>query len=320
MPMWTVDPTVQSSLFNVNGIAHKMVFDDRRLVCPGDRQPVEPAAVRPIDDNNIEAYRRWFAFHRLRRPARHVRRRNSTRGSMRLRRGLGNWVASPSTEIADDLFAARFGLRQRWQTKRGPVGNQRIVDWIVFNTDITVFPDANRDNFGTTIGLVDYNFRWHVGDRTTVVSDGYFDFFENAPKYYNVGAFLNRPPRGSLYLGFRSLEGPIHSNVVATSYSYRMSPKWISTFGTTFDVANARNIGQNFTMTRIGESFLMTFNVNVDTSKGNVGATIRHHTAIPARPPRRSQPGRHGRAAPAYGLEYAFGSDDPGRRGVAGPC
>ena len=75
-------------------------------------------------------------------------------------------------------------------------------------------------------------------------------------------------------MGFRSFNGPIESNVVATSYSYRMSPKWMVTFGTSFDFRNARNIGQNFTITRIGESFLMTFNVNVDTSKGNVGATM----------------------------------------------
>ncbi len=303
MPVWTVDPTIQSSLFNVNGIAHKMVFDADVSYAQATDNLSNLPLYDAIDDNNIEAYRRWYAFTDFGGPPAMYPAQYDPR-FYGLRRGLGNWVASPSTEIAGDLFAARFGLRQRWQTKRGPVGNQRIVDWIVFNTDFTVFPDANRDNFGTPIGLVDYNFLWHVGDRTTVVSDGYFDFFENAPKYYNVGAFLNRPPRGALYLGFRSLEGPIESNVVATSYSYRMSPKWISTFGTTFDVANARNIGQNFTMTRIGESFLMTFNVNVDTSKGNVGATI-------AITPRFMQ-GRLGGANPvgmavpvagAYGLE-----------------
>ncbi len=273
MPVWAVDPTIQSSLFNVNGIAHKMVFDADVSYAQATTNLTNLPLYDQIDDNNIEAYRRWFAFTDFGGPPPLYPPQFDPR-FYALRRGLGNWVASPSTEIAGDLFTARLGLRQRWQTKRGPVGNQRIVDWVVLNTDFTIFPNANRDNFGQTIGLVDYNFRWHVGDRTTVVSDGYFDFFQNAPQYYNLGVFLNRPPRGSLYLGFRSLEGPIHSNVVATSYSYRMSPKWISTFGTTFDVANARNIGQNFAITRIGESFLMTFNINVDTSKGNVGATI----------------------------------------------
>ena len=171
-------------------------------------------------------------------------------------------------------FPARLGARQRWQTKRGPVGRQHVMDWIVFNTDITLFPNPDRDNFGQVAGLLDYDFRWHVGDRTTIVSDGYYDFFSQAPKYTTIGMFLNRPPRGSIYLGFRSLEGPISSSVVATSYSYRMSPKWVSTFGTTYDFVASRNIGQNLTLTRIGESFLFSFNVNVDTSKNNIGANV----------------------------------------------
>jgi hypothetical protein len=272
MPMWSVDPTVESQLFNLHGIAHKMVFETDISYA----QSTQPLSDFPlydhIDDNDIEAYRRWFPLNDFGAlppvPTQFDERYYA------LRRGLGSFVASPSTEIADDLFAARLGLRQRWQTKRGQPGNRRIIDYIVLNTDVTLFPNPNRDNFGEVVGLLDYNFRWHVGDRTTIVSDGYYDFFESAPKYTTIGGFLNRPPRGSLYLGFHSLNGPITSNVIATSYSYRMSPKWISTFGTTFDIHNARNIGQNLMLTRIGESFLFVMQVNVDTSKGNVGANF----------------------------------------------
>jgi hypothetical protein len=219
-----------------------------------------------------------------------------------LRRGLGSFVASPSMEIADDLFTTRLGARQRWQTKRGPLSNPHIVDWVTLDVDATLFPNPNRDNFGQVLGLVDYDFRWHAGDRTTIVSDGYFDFFSGAGKYFTLGGFVNRPPRGSIYMGFHSLEGPITSNVLAFNYSYRMSPKWLSSFGTTYDFHNSRNIGQNLMLTRIGESFLTSIVVNVDTSKGNVGATV-------AIQPRFLQ-GRMGVAAPMavplaglYGLE-----------------
>jgi hypothetical protein len=273
MPMWSVDPEVESQLFNVHGIAHKMVFETD-ISYARSSQPLQDFPLYDqVDDNDIEAYRRWFPFNDFGVPPILTPKQFDER-FYALRRGLGDWVASPSTEIADNLFAARLGLRQRWQTKRGPAGNRRIVDWIVLNTDMTIFPDPNRDNFGQTVGLVDYNFRWHIGDRTTITSDGYYDFFTDAPKYTTLGLFLNRPPRGSLYMGIHSLQGPITSNVLATSYSYRMSPKWISTFGTTFDLHLSRNIGQNFTITRIGESFLFIMNVNVDTSKGNVGANF----------------------------------------------
>ncbi len=272
LPFWSLDPMVESSLFNVHGIAHKAVLEADISYAQATNSLSNLPLYDQIDDNNIEEDRRKFAQPDFGAPP-PVPLQFDER-FYALRRGLGNWVSSPSTEIADDLFAARLGLKQRWQTKRGPVGQQHIIDWITFNTDITLFPNAKRDNFGELFGLLDYDFRWHVGDRTTVVSEGYFDFFTQAPKYFTIGGFLNRPPRGTFYLGFRSLEGPINSNVIATSYSYRMSPKWMSSFGTTFDLANARNIGQNFTITRVGESFLFVFNINVDASKGNVGATM----------------------------------------------
>jgi hypothetical protein len=273
MPMWSANPAIQSQLFNVNGIAHKVVFDTDVSYAQATSNLANLPLYDAIDDNDIEAYRRKLSFTDFGVPPTGLPPQLDAR-SYALRRGLGSWVSSPSTEIAGDLFVARLGMRQRWQTKRGPVGQQRVVDLVTLNTDVSIFPNASRDNFGSTFGLADYDFRWFVGDRTTIVSDGYFDFFANAPQYFSVGGFLNRPPRGSMYMGFRSIEGPIHSNVIATSYSYRMSPKWISTFGTTFDIVNYRNIGQSFTITRIGESFLMIFNINVDTSKGNVGANL----------------------------------------------
>jgi len=298
--MWTVDPTVRSELFNLNGMAHKVVFDTDIFYAQSTQDLDTLPLYDQIDDNNIEAYRRWFPFFDFGGPP-PVPTRFDER-YYALRRGLGSYVASPSMEIADDLFAARLGARQRWQTKRGPLANPHIVDWITLDLDATLYPNPDRDNFGTVIGLVDYDFRWHVGDRTTIVSDGYFDFFEDAPKYFTIGGFVNRPPRGSIYLGFRSLEGPITSNVLAFNYSYRMSPKWISSFGTTYDFHQARNIGQNMMLTRIGESFLTSIVVNVDASKGNVGATF-------AIQPRFLQ-GRMGPAAPVgvplagmYGLE-----------------
>jgi len=165
----------------------------------------------------------------------------------------------------------RLGLHQRWQTKRGLPGQRRIIDWVVFDTNLTVFPDETRDNFGKVVGLWDYDFRWHVGDRLTLVSDGIFDFFHDGQQVVTIGGFLSRPPRGNLYLGLRLLEGPIRSHILAASYSYWMSPKWVSTFGTTIDFATQGNIGQNFTVTRVGESLLVSFGVNVDEARKNVG-------------------------------------------------
>ncbi len=190
------------------------------------------------------------------------------------RSGLQSWVTAPSTEVADDLLVVRAGVRNRWQTKRGPVDNRRIIDWIVLDANISWFPNEDRDNFGEQLGLADFDFRWHVGDRLTLVSDGYFDFFDDGLQTISVGGFLTRPPRGSVYVGFRSIEGPLSSNVLSASYSYWMSPKWVSTLGATVDFGPTGNIGQRFSLTRIGESLLVTVGMNVDESKNNFGVNL----------------------------------------------
>jgi hypothetical protein len=191
-----------------------------------------------------------------------------------VRTGLQDWVSSPSTEVADDLMAVRLGANQRWQTKRGPPSDRRIIDWITLDTNITFYPEANRDNFGAAAGLFDYNFRWHVGDRLTMVSNGIFDFFDDGQKLVTVGGFLSRPPRGSLYAGFSVLEGPIDSKILALSYTYLMSPKWASSYGTSIDFGAQRSYAQNFSLTRIGESLLINFVFTVDPARDSIGVGL----------------------------------------------
>ncbi len=165
----------------------------------------------------------------------------------------------------------RMGMRHRWQTKRGGPGRQHVIDWLTIDTNATWFPKENRDNFGQDFGLLDYDVRWHLGDRFTILSDGAADFFGSGLKMVSAGVLLNRPSRGNAYFGVRSINGPIESNVLLGTYSYRLSPKWISTAGTSVDLSDAGNIGQSFSMTRIGESLLVTVGINVDSGKDNVG-------------------------------------------------
>jgi hypothetical protein len=174
-------------------------------------------------------------------------------------------------ELAEDQMALRAGMRHRWQTKRGAPGNQHIVDWLTLDANVTWFPEADRDNFGQDFGLFDYDLRWHVGDRFTIISDGAADFFSDGLMTASIGALLNRPTRGNAYLGFRTINGPIESNVLTGSYSYLLSEKWIATAGSSVDFSSAGNIGQAFSITRVGESLLVSAGVNVDASKDNVG-------------------------------------------------
>ena len=216
---------------------------------------------------------------------------------------MGSSVTAQSTEVLDDLTVVRLGARQRWQTKRGTPGNEHIIDWITLDTNISLFPEPNRDNFGEVPGLLDYDFSWHVGDRLTFVSDGIFDFFNQGQKIFSVGGFLTRPPRGSFYMGYRQVEGPLDSRVITLSYTYWMSPKWITTLGTSFDFGQEGNIGQSFSITRIGESFLVNLAFSVDPARNDWGVGF----SIEPRFLPKSRLGNMGSAhvpvAGAYGLE-----------------
>ena len=96
---------------------------------------------------------------------------------------------------------------------------------------------------------------------------------------------------------------PFSNTVLTTSYTYRMSDKWVSSAGMSIDLGSQGNIGQRFYVTRIGESFLVSAGVNVDASRGNVGA----HLAVEPRFLPHTRLGRAGGAqipvAGAYGLE-----------------
>ncbi len=276
LPMWSVDPTVESELWNVHGIAHKMVFDAEFSFTDANKNLDQLVIYDAIDDNDIQAMRRRLGFEIYDDPAVgptpfQVPLKFDER-FYAVRRGTMDWVTGP-TEIADDLTVVRLGWDQRWQTKRGLPGQQHILDWITLDTNMEIFPKPEQ-NFDQVAGMFDYDFHWFVGDRLTLLSFGGADFFSDGQRWNTVGGFITRPPRGSLYLGLNSFEGPISSEVITGSYTYRMTPKWLSTFGTSFDLKNQGNIGENFRLTRVGESFLFTVGLNVDVSRGNVGFNI----------------------------------------------
>lgn len=271
LPIWRADPGIQSELLNLNGLAHKVTFESEFLAADASRNMNQLALFDPLDDDSTEHFRRRMAVNTFGQAAGTYVPLQFDERYYALRSNLGGNVTSPSAEIADDLMVFRTGIKQRWQTKRGIEGQERIIDWITLDVDASFFPNASRDNFGAAFGLVDYNFRWHVGDRLTILSDGFYDDFNQGLRQVTLGGMLSRPEYGNIYVGFRSTEGPISSNVLVSSLSYRMSEKWIATAGSSLDFSSAGNIGQTIGLTRVGESFLIKLGFNLDASRNNVG-------------------------------------------------
>ncbi|MFT5525823.1 MAG: hypothetical protein ACI9HK_003793 [Pirellulaceae bacterium] len=267
LPMWTSMPQVQNGLFNVNGLAHKVNFETEFMFAESNRDMNQLTLYNPLDDDATEHFRRRFTFDTFGGtiPAKFDDRLYA------LRSGTQSWVTTNNTEIADDLMVLRLGVNQRLQTKRGLPGQERVVDWMTLDIEGALFPKGDRDNFGEDLGLLRFDYRWHIGDRFTVLSDGHIDVFGDGLRMFTIGGKLSRPEQGNVYVGFRSIEGPISSNVVLLSFSYRANEKWIFSAGASVDFGPTGNIGQTASVTRIGESTFMRLGVNFDESRDSVG-------------------------------------------------
>ena len=268
LSFWKAFPGVHSPVFGLNGLAHKMTFEADLSWTETTRGLGEIPQYNEIDDNAQERFR-----YRL--------LGNSFSGTLPMgfdprnvavRSGAGLGLMVPWHELVADQQALRMAWRQRLQTKVGPVGRQRIRNWMTLDLEATWFPRAERDNFGEDFGLLGAMYRWHVSDRTTLLADAYVDLFDEAPRMWNLGLLSQRTTRGTLYAGLRQIEGGgLDSQILTASASYRMSPKWATTVGTAYDLAEHRNQGQSLTITRIGGDFLVHVGASYDESRGAAG-------------------------------------------------
>ncbi|MCA9240016.1 MAG: hypothetical protein KDA37_07445 [Planctomycetales bacterium] len=309
IPFWAVNPTIRDPLFNLNGLAHKVVFDAELSYTDASEDFTRFPLYDEIEDDSLEEVRRRF-FAPLFAPS--LAGLYMAGGAIdprvdprvyAIRSGIHNTVSSPTTELVDDQTAVRMGMRHRLQTKRGAPGQERIIDWLTLDTGATWFPNDTEDNFGEPFGLMNYDMQWHVGDRFTILSDGFADTFPFGLQTVSGGVRLNRPSRGNIYLGYRTIRGPFSADLVTATINYRMSPKWIGSASTVLDFSDAGNIGQSFLISRLGEATITSIGLNVDESKGNVGVNFLFE---PRFLPRLSLTRRTGIDIPpagAYGLE-----------------
>jgi hypothetical protein len=128
-------------------------------------------------------------------------------------------------------------------------------------------------------------YQWFLGDRTSIVSYGWFEFWNitgnpiyntninrhNDPFGLNVvtsGVMLNRPPRGMVYIGYSVIDtGPISTSALTTSVNYWLSPKWYGTASTMYDFGNAILLSASGSLTRIGADYLTSIGLTVDPQR-----------------------------------------------------
>jgi hypothetical protein len=272
IPFTRLYPDVKSLLHNVNGLMHKVVFTGNAYFAESSDSFLNYAQFdRLNDDASDQALRNIFPSQPLFNPS-YAQTLNTTLlydpQMYAIRRLIDNRI-----DTRDDIQVVQLGVRQRLQTKRGFPGRQHIVDWMTLDLSASLFPRADRDNFGNTAAFLEYDYVWNVGDRTAVVSSGWVDPVENGARVYDLGTFLDRPDRTSFYLGYRQID-PLQSKAVSGAVSYIFSPKYAMTGSMTYDFGIGDSLTNAIVFTRMGADLNVGFGFTYNSFQNNFGVLI----------------------------------------------
>ncbi len=273
IPFTRLFPEVQSDLFNLQGINHKIVVSSNYFYADAsDPYTKLPQLDRLNDDASDEMLRDF-------KPQEPIY--NSTYGTALATSKLYDPQLFAIRQLIDDRFdtldhidVLQFDLRQRLQTKRGYPGSEHIVDWMVLDLSFSWFPEPTRDNFGKPFSFVQYAYLWNIGDRTSIESTGWFDPQPGAPSIFTVGAYFNRPDRTNFYIGYRAIE-PLQSRAVTASATYIFSPKYAMTFSTTYDFGTSEALTNSLVFTRTGSDLQVSLGVTYNALQNNLGAVFQ---------------------------------------------
>jgi len=282
---------VQSRIFNLNGLAHRMVFDMEYSYTNSSSDITNIAQYNALDDNAQERFQERLPGHTFGGaiPTAFNARRYAVRS------GAGSLVTTPWHELVDDLHVLRAGWHHRLQTKVGPPDRQHIRDWMTLDLEGSWFPRAGRHSlagkdFAADFGLLSARYKWLLSERTALLAGSLYDTFDGGQQLWNVGLLSQRSARGSVYAGVRQIKGQgVNSQIATGSMSYLLSEKWAGTASNAYDLSEGLNRGQSLSLTRIGADFLFHFGFSFDQSKNNVGLAIAFEPRFGPRTPYSSQ-------------------------------
>jgi hypothetical protein len=168
----------------------------------------------------------------------------------------------------------RFGIHQRLQTKRGPAGARRTVDWMRLNVIGAVFahkePNLEGDGrffftnpeYSLQRNTIYGDFTWNISDATAFLADASFDLDDGELDRANAGFAVRRDPRLSYYLGMRYVNFPdapatasvtdIDSLVGTFGLSYKINKKYTINLFEQYDFLydDGTNLGSRLSLVR----------------------------------------------------------------------
>ena len=210
-----------------------------------------------------------------------------------------------SDAVAEQRDTLDLEIAQRWQTKRGPAGHRRTVNWIELDMDFvwvndssdelagpdrfiwsypfiplanragTVIPPLDRrttDLFGPRHNYVSTETILRLTDTTAVLSDLYFDMQDGVIEQFDVGFSRLCWPNLSYYLGSRYLRdigtelGERGSNALTFAATYVLDSRYTAVFSEQYDVDYGANIRTDITLIRKYHRMNLALTFSIDDS------------------------------------------------------
>lgn len=268
---------VQNDVLNLRGINHKVDLRANYFVAssntPHTQLPVLDRLNDDVSDFSFRTYRRYggpFESGGVIYNYTPAGLALATSPIFAQQQVANRRLLQSNTEALDTMQAVRLDVFQRWQTKRGPSGNDHTVDAMSLDLGGTIFPNPSRDNYGYSVGLLDYNWIWNIGDRTSIVSSGTFDPFQYGTRYFNVGMFFNRPDGSNFYFGYRQTD-PIGSRVLVAVFGYQFSKKYSVSVQNVVDLSGNFVQGTTVAFNRTGTDMTMSLGLSYNSFQNNFG-------------------------------------------------
>jgi hypothetical protein len=272
MPLTRIYPDIQSELFNLNGINHKIVLSANYYNAHSDTPFSQLPQLDELDDDATDQARRDITpIQPVINPAHGLFLATSPLFNPQVY-AIRNLVLD-RIDTLDTIEVFEADIRQRWQTKRGYPGMEHIVDWMTLDLSASIFPHSKRDNFGEVVGFLTYDWTWNIGDRTALVSNGWFDPVDGGGRVFNIGAYFNRPDKTSFYLGYRQID-PVESKAVTAAVTYIFSPKYGVTASSTYDFGTNQALSNSLVLTRMGSDLQISFGVTYNALQNVFGVTF----------------------------------------------
>jgi hypothetical protein len=190
-----------------------------------------------------------------------------------------------NVEGVDEVDGVSFGLRQRWQTKRGAPDRRRTVDLLTFDVELGFFNDAERDEFtngfvsptrpenSVSQNYLNTSLIYRMNDTTELVSEMNYDLNDGEVDTLALTYGVERSPRLSYLVGYRYV-GEGESNVLAAGVNYRISEKYIVAVREEFDLDRGETAQFDVGVIRKFPRWYVAVTFAVDEIKDDFGVSL----------------------------------------------